>query len=324
MALGSGLAAQFGFVSEVTYGTAVTVTKFCPLIEDSFVEEIPRTESAGIIAGKRVIHSDQWTPGIQRVAGDVGLELYQQGVGTLFRHMLGSVTSSVTNSIGTHTFSPGDLTGQSMTVQIGKPQVGGVVTPFTYSGVKVTSWEMSIVPGEAVGLGLSLVSKSVTTGTALASATYITHGARPHWGHSTGLTAVSISGSNVCVRQLVINGDNMLDVERFCIGQTTIDEPLESGLRTFGGTATIEFSSTAQYQRFNQGGEYPISATVFASSSAFVSMVLNARFDGATPAVAGPGLIVVEYPFKCVATSLTNDATAISAVVINSQTAGQI
>lgn len=323
MALGSGLAAQFGFVSETTYGTAVTVNKFTPLVSESIVEEIPRIESAGIIAGKRILHTDQWAAGIPAIAGDIGLELWQQGTGTLFRHMFGSVTSSTTGGASTHTFSPGDLTGKSMTVQIGKPQVGGVVTPFTYAGVKVASWELAAVPNENVTLGLSVVAKSVTTGTALATATYVTGAASPFRSQG-GLTTLSISGSSVCMRSLTINGDNGLDTERMCVGQNSIDEPLEAALRTYGGTATMEFSSTAQYQRFAQGREYPIVFGIAASGTATISITMNARFDGATPTVAGPGLIVVDMPFKCVATSLTDDSTAIRAVMTNSQTAGQV
>lgn len=322
MALGSGLAAQFGFATETTYGTAVTVTKFAPLVDESLTEDIERIESKGIIAGKRVMHSDQWEAGVSKVGGDVGLELVQQGIGTLFRHMFGSVTSSTTGAVSTHTFSPGDLTGLSFTAQVGKPQVGGVVSPFTYAGCKVASWEIGVVPNENVTLGLSVVSKTVTTGTALATATYITHGARP-FRPTSGLT-LSISGSSASVRELTLSGNNGLDPERIHIGNSSIDEPLETELREYGGSATIEFSTTAQYQRFAQGGEYPISFSLIASSTATISVTMNARFDGNTPTVDGPGLILVEYPFKCVATSLTDDSTAISATLINSQTAGQI
>lgn len=318
MALGSGLAAQFGFVSETTYGTAVTVTKFVPLVNESLVEEIPRIESGGIVAGARVLKSSQWAPGVTAISGDVGLELYQQGVGTLFRHMFGSVTSSTTGGVATHTFTPGDLTGQSLTVQKGVPQVGGVVTPFTYAGVKVASWEIGMVPNENVTLGLSLVAQSVTTGTALASASYVTDASKPYRA-SSGIT-LSVSGSSVCMRSLTLNGDNGLDTGRVCVGQSSIDEPLESQLRTYGGTATIEFSTTAQYDRFRSGGEYPIVASLLASASAAVTITMNARFDGSTPAVAGRELVVYDAPFKCVATSVTDDSTAIQAVMTNSQT----
>lgn len=324
MALGSGMAAQFGFASETTYGTAVTVTKFLPLVDESMESDPERQESEGIVAGARVIKSEQWNVGITRVQGDVGLELYEQNTGTLFRHMFGSVTSSVTNSIGTHTFTPGDLTGQSMTVQIGRPQVGGVVTPSTYAGVKVASWEIGIKADENATLGLSLLAKTETTGTALASVTYLTGSLRPFIPTRATLTILSISGVAAKIRELRISGDNGLSTDRVVIGSTSLDEPLEAGLRAYEGTATMEFSSTADYQQFLNGGEYAINLALVTSSSSIITINMNARFDSGTPMVDGADLVVYDRDFKCIASSVTNDATAITAIVTNSQTAGQI
>ncbi len=325
MPLGSGMAAQFGFVSETTYGTAVTVTKFVPLVDESMESDPERKESEGIVAGARVIKSEQWNVGLVRVEGDVSLELYEQGMGTLFRHMFGSVTSSTTGGVSTHTFTPGDLTGQSMTCQIGRPQVGGIVMPSTYAGVKVASWEAAFMADENATLGLSLLAKTETTGTALASVTYVTSGARPFIPTRSAVVTMSISGASVNVRELRISGDNGLSKERVVIGSTSIDEPLESGLRVYEGTATMEFSSTSHYQQFLNGGEYGINITlVNPTLNAGVSFIMNARFDSGTPNVKGTDLVVYDRKFKCVATSMTNDATAITAVITNSQTAGQI
>lgn len=319
MALGSGLAAQFGFVSETTYGTAVTVTKFLPLISET-IEPMPeRVESAGIVAGARVIKSSQWQQGFITISGDIQLELDQEGTGTLFRHMFGGVTSSATAGSATHTFTPGDLTGQSMTVQIGTPQVNGVVTPFTYAGVKVASWEIGIKADEIATLGLSVIAKSMTTGTALASATYITNSTKGLLAPAS-LVTMTISGTSVCVREMTIAGDNKLSDDRMCVGSTTIDEPLEAGLREYTGTVTMEFSNTSVFNQFMQGGEYAIQCNLLGGVPGSVNLTLNARFDGGTPHVDGPGLIVVDRPFKCIATSLTNDATAIQAVLTNSTT----
>jgi hypothetical protein len=319
MPLGSGLAAQFGFVSETTYGTAVTVTKFLPLLNETLESQPERVESAGIVAGARVLKSEQWQPGFTKISGDVQLELYQQGTGTLFRHMFGSVTSSATAGNATHTFTPGDLTGQSMTVQIGRPQIGGVVTPSTYAGVKVASWELGVEPDKNITLGLSMIAKSETTGTALASATFLTNSTKAIL-PPAGIVTVSVSGSSYCVRKLTLAGDNGLADDRMCVGASTIDEPLEAGLREYTGTITMEFSNTAHYQQFLNGGEYPITVNLASGFTTGLFLTMNARFDGGTPNVTGPELIVYDRPFKCIATSLTNDATAIQAVLLNSQT----
>lgn len=316
MAIPSGMAAQLGVVAETTYGQLVTVSRFYPLVDESLTQEIERLESAGIIAGARVLRSEQWSPGRRDITGDVGLELYQQHSALLFSHMLGSITSSATGGIATHTVTPGDLTGKSLTVQIGRPDTGGTVRPFTYGGVKVQSWEVAVATGEIVTLGLTLLGQSETTGVALAAASYGTDAARPYH-YVDG--AVSVSGSDICVRELNITGENNLSDERECIGQDVIDEPLEMDLRVYSGTATLEFTNTAMYNRFVDAVEAPIVLSLSASASAQATFTMNARFDGVTPNVEGRDLLVTEVPFTCVA-STTQDSSALSLTIINAQT----
>lgn len=314
--MSSGLQAQFGVVAETTYGTAVTVTRFYPLVNESMSQQIARLESGGIIAGARVLRSEQWDAGDIVVSGDVGLELYQQHTALLFEHMLGTITSSATGGVATHTVTPGDLSGSSLTMQIGKPDVAGTVQPFTYAGVKIQSWELAVAAGEIVTLGLTCIAQTETTGISLATASYGTNAGRP-FTYTHG--AVSISGSDVCVRGLTVGGENMLADDRRCVGQQYVDEPLETDLRTFQGTATLEFNGLTQYQRFVNGTEAPIVLALSASASAKATFTLNARFDGVTPAVADKGIIVQDVPFKCIA-STTQDSSALSLTLVNSQT----
>lgn len=306
--MSSGLRSQLGIAAETTYGTRVTVNRFVPFVDESVTQEIARMQAAGIIAGARVLRSSQWAPGATTIGGDIGMELYQQSMGLLFEHMLGSITSSFTSGVGTHTVTPGDLTGKSLTVQFGRPDVAGTVQPFTYAGVKIASWEIKVAAGEIATLGLTVVAQTETTGVTLATASYADGSDRPfHYLNGT----VSISGSAVCVRELSLTGENPLEQERRCIGQQFIDQPLENELRGYGGTATLEFSGLTQYNRFVQGTEFPIVLSLSASASAQATFTLNARFDGQTPYVSGRDLLVVDVPFVCVA-STTQDSSALS------------
>jgi len=314
--MSSGLRAQLGLVAETTYGTAVTVNRFYPLVDESLTQDIDRLDSKGIIAGARVIRSEQWTPGRSTVEGDIGLELYQQQTALLFEHMLGTITSSSAGGVATHTASPGSLTGKSLTVQIGKPDVANTVQPFTYAGVKISSWELAAEVGEIVTLGLSCVAQTETTGITLATASFGSNAARPYV-YSQGV--VAISGSGVCVRGLTVQGENNLDTDRECLGQTFINEPLEKDLRAYTGTAKLEFNGLTQYQRFVGGLEAPIVLTLLASATAVMTLTMNARFDGVSPTVPDKGLLVMDVPFKCVA-STTQDSSAISMTIKNVQT----
>lgn len=175
----TGLAAQIGYATEVTVGTPATVTAFLPLISESLTQDRTRLESTGIIAGRRVLTSDQYNGGDVTVSGSVQHELYNRGLGKIFTAMFGTV---VTTGAGpyTHTFTPGDLTGDALTIQVGRPATNGTTFPFTYAGMKVSSWEIACAAGEIATLGLDLVGqrefavRTVTDGVTTNASTAIT------------------------------------------------------------------------------------------------------------------------------------------------------
>lgn len=313
MAIPSGLDAQFGFKAESTYGTAVVVDRFCPLVEESVSHEIERLESGGILTGARVLRSQQWAAGAETIEGDLGFEVYDRSIGLFFTHMFGTVNTSGAGPY-THTFSPGTLTGKSLTVQIGRPDTSGTVRAFTLAGCKITSWEIACSAGEIATLGLSIVAKSSTTATALASASYASSIAPMVF---TG-GSVTIGGSAVNAKGFTLSGDNALDTDRRFLGTGQMAEPLEAGLRTYEGTVDLEFADLTQYARFTGGTEAAI-VLALAKGAATATITLNARFDANAPAVGSrDGLVMQGVPFKAVGAS--TDAGAITAVLVNTDT----
>lgn len=153
---GTGMDAQIGYALESTVGTPVTVTAFLPLVSESLMQERARLESAGIIAGRSVLASQQWNGGDITVSGSIQHELYNRGLGKLFTAMFGSVATTGAGPY-THTFTPGDLTGDALTIQVGRPATNGTVYPFTYAGMKVQSWEIACSAGEIATLGMDVV-----------------------------------------------------------------------------------------------------------------------------------------------------------------------
>lgn len=175
----TGIAAQIGYALETTVGTPATVTAFLPLVSESLGQEKNRLESAGIIAGRRVLTSDQWNGGDITVSGSVQHELYNRGLGKLFTVMFGAVSTTGAGPY-THTFTPGDLTGDALTVQVGRPATNGTVYPFTYAGMKIKSWELACNAGEIATLGADLVGireidyRTVTDGVTTSGSAAIT------------------------------------------------------------------------------------------------------------------------------------------------------
>lgn len=302
MALKSGLAAQFGLKKETTPGTGVTVDSFQPLVSESLTNELERLEADGIIAGRRFIDSSQWNGGNNTVGGDVGLELYDRGMGVLWEACLGGHAVSGSGPY-VHVFTPGDL--PAYTVQIGRPDVSGTVRPFTYTGSKVASWELACAAGSVATMGLTWVCMAETTATALATATYTASRHLLKFNHG----AVSVGGTVLKVKQATVSGDNGLADDRRFLGSQNIAEPLEAGFRMVEGSLDVEFTSLAEYTRYISGSEMALSLS-FTLGSYSLLVESNIRYEGATPNVGGKEITAQSLPFKAIGAG--TDASAVT------------
>lgn len=304
MAIRSGLASQFGAKAESTWGTQVTPDVFIPIVSESLGVDQPRLESNSIIAGRRVMDTTQFARGMRTVGGDIGMELPTNSAiaRLLLEHMFGAVSGA-----GPYTYTPGELYGKGLTMQVGVPGVDGTVRPKTYSGCKINTWEIAWTAGEIVTLGLGIIAKEEDTSTALTSASYAASAATPFIARQVTAT---IGGTSVCVKQGTLSGDNKLE-RRWCSGSNVTSEPIEAGLRDYTGSLLLEFTDYTQYDRFVAGSTAAVVVTFATSSTTKIELTYNCRFDGETPKVGGRGIIDQPLPIKAVATT---DAGAITAV----------
>lgn len=313
--LASGLAGQLGFAAESTYGTFVAPTRFLELTEASVKYERERIESNGIRAGRRILH--RWAQGVQRAAGDVTFEMAPQGFALLWAHVLGGTDVITGANPYTHTLTPGDLAGKSLSLQIGKPDIGGVVRAFTYLGCKVTGAEISAAVNEYAMMTVSFYGNHLDTAQTLGTATY-----------PTGLTpfdftkgSVSLAGSGFDVKEVTLSIDNGLAVDRHFIRTTTPErskEPLESTRRNISGSMTADFTDLTALNRFINGTEAALVLTFDAGAAAKTTITMNVRFDGEDPDL---GQELLEQPLQFKAVSGTSDAAAITVVVTNADAA---
>lgn len=311
MATPSGLAAQIGFKSESTVGTAVTVDQFhAGFVSEAIKQEIARIESAGLRAGRRTTHA--WKPGAKTVGGSLTLELWDEPLATLLTHMFGTVNTTGAAAPYTHTATPGTLTGNSLTLQVGRPDIGGTVRAFTYAGVKIPSWTLSGSVGEIPQLQLDISAYSEVTDVELASASYPT--AAP-FVFTEG--SLSIGGSAVAViQEMSLEANNGLAVDRHRFNAATIREQLENGIREYTGSLTADFEDLTAYNRFVNGDEVA-QVMKFDNGTDSLTITTNTRYDGETPEVSGPEQLTQPLPFKAI--SGTSDADAITAVLVNAE-----
>lgn len=305
----TGLAGQLGFGVESVPGEGHTPTFWLPFISESLVREIAPAESDAIFAGRLTRDVSSRSPGLDTVGGDIQLELVDAGLEVMFEHMFGKVVKTSTPPNVTRVYTPDDLEGLALTVQVGRPMVTGTVPAFNYTGSKVASWDLKGEPGEIVQLGLTFVSMEEVIDTpALGTPTYLA---------PTPVTAIrsnlKIAGDAVCATEWTLSGDNGFGDERRCTASFSVQEPLQMDLRAYDGSVTVEWSSMAHYEHFINGDDLTLSIECVAG---LATITIDARIilDGTTPNVGGREIVPHAMPFTVVGTS---DDDAIKATIVN-------
>ncbi|HEV2778545.1 MAG TPA: phage tail tube protein [Actinophytocola sp.] len=311
MAIPSGLSAQLGTAEEVTFGTPVTVDRFFEFRPPANLKyDIERIESQALRSGARVLRSDRWAAGKKSVSGDIVMELANKSFGRWFKHAFGGVASAQPDAGGAptvwkHTFTPGDIpTGQ--TIQIGRPDTGGTVRPFTYHGCKVSGWKIESSVGEIATVTMSILGEDEDTSTALAAVSYPASLTLMTFVQGT----LTIGGSAQDVMSASVEGNNGLAEDRYFLGSQLRKNPLESKLRPYTGKLDAEFESLTAYNRFVNGTEAELvllfqGATIATTYKFETKITANVRFDGDTPEVTD-GITKQGLPFKVVDNSTTS------------------
>ena len=306
--MSGGADAQIGWKSEVTPGTGVVVDTFQPFVSENIKQNIEYMDTATISARKVLRLTKQ---GSKMIEGGVSMELPNQDVAVLMKHMFGGVSTAGAGPY-VHTYTPASLIGDSLTIQVGIPASAGTVHPFTYSGCKISEWTIAASVGEIAKLDCSVIGMSETTVTALASASYAAD-----WEPFVFTEAsVSVAGSSVAtVRDVSLTGNNAIE-RRVRLGSATSVEPLEIGLRSYTGSITSDFDALTLYDLSVAGTETALVLT-FDNGTDDLVITCNIQFTRETPEVSGFDLLSQTLPFRCI--SATSDAAAITAVLTNGE-----
>jgi hypothetical protein len=318
--MATGLISQIMYGEESTWGTRVVPNIAIPLKSETLTKDLARLESEGIIPGFSILSADQWNGGPTTVGGTIQHELHTSGIDVLLKHMFGSQTNTGSGPY-THVYKPtaGTIDGKGLTIQKGVGSIGSsTAIPFDFTGCKITEWEIACAQGEIAQLGITVVGKDCVTGETLATPTYTAAGTKPFkFNHAD----VSLAGTgNQPVMSLTINGNNGLKTDRRFLSATAggaISEPLEEGLREYGGTMSMEFADLTIYNAFIAGTELAFVAT-FDAGAPSLAIEGNIRYDGETPQIGGREVTPQNVPFKFIRTTGGLAETAIKATTVNS------
>lgn len=295
------LVTQLGYGDESTYGTPVAVDHFLPYVSEKIVPNRPRIVSKSLWSGARAPRKENQTPSNNGAAGPVVFDIWNKGMGELFEHCLGSVsTAGPTDSKYTHTCTFGALKDQALTVQLNKPlHPAGTNQAFTYHGGKVKSWEIAMkATDDDSGLARLTVDfdfEDVDISTALESVSYPS-AMRPF----TYLgTAVTVGGSAAILREFSVKCDNKIGQNKVINGTALKAQPYEDELREIEFSMMLDFLSTTHYATFaetvnaNLFKQAVITMTgdVLIGTSAYPTCVITvdeASFDEFESNVEGP------------------------------------
>lgn len=327
--IGSGLAAQIGIVAESTVNTPVAVTTFNPFISETLENQIMTAYDAGLCAGALDIPAARRQVTGNYGTGDVTFNVASKGFGRWAKAALGSsavATQISTSGAYTQFHNLGSADGVSWTIQKGIPEVGGTVDPLTFSGCKITAWELAcdanglmtfkptifaqnVQPTGAGALGLQTASYSVAQNFGFQLC---------KWSTFSAMTVVSslwtpTTPTALKVRKMSIKGGQPKNTTRWIAGSQNPDEGLGNAFTLATGSIDIDYSSTAFYTAYAAGTSLGLQMSAVGSiigtsgtnqATVQVTMPAITLEQGSTPKSSGPDIETVTYPF-----TVYNDGT---------------
>lgn len=318
MAIPSGMSAQLGIKKETVYGTPVTPDKFIYLRDENIQPNWKAIDSAP--AAGLVLRTSQTSTYISGAGGDTNHDVYNKGMG---RYLEACIGTPVTAQVGataeyTHTFTPDVNGGYGIfhTMQVGRPDVGGTVRPFTWTSAKVTGWELKVDTDGNLQLKISWVAQNELTATALATASYPTNLSIFNW----SLATVTVAGSGFFTKSFTLACKRTADVERYGLSTTLRKEPIPNGKFEYTGMLDGEFESLTQYTHFTAGD---IQSIVFTNTGPTIPTTSNpykltvtlpaCQYTGSAPNVSGSDILRQPLPFR----ALDDGTNPVLTLVVN-------
>lgn len=307
MAERSGVAAQFGIAKEEEYGAYKAPTRFLPFESESLTLEKTFIKRPGLRAGRLVQPENLHVATTRTAAGDVSLQLLDQGMGLVIDQLHGETVAPA--KIGEtaaykqeHKVGLKSPYGKSLTVQVGRPDTGGTVRPFSYLGAKVMSATISVEANEIATLGLTLDAQDEDTTEALASATYDANAASFHFGQCV----VKVDGAEIGnARQTTIEVPIAQSTDRYHLGNEGVkDQPILNELIAIVANSTLEFASLADHERFTKAEVVELSleatgATIEGENKMKAAFKMPAvKQVSSGPTVQGPDILTTDVTFE--------------------------
>jgi hypothetical protein len=348
----SGIGAQIIMTPESPYGVAPDLSSAQPYEFNSETLELKKT----IVQGKGLHAGGLHNRGARRVltnyavVGGITMDLPTRYLNQLLWQMFGSkaqaaavLTEDATTGAYSATHAPGTLLGQSMAIQKGVPSVDGTAAnPFTYTGMKLTDWAISVATGAIASLvttwdGRNELGGNATHGDllnasvpALGTFTEAANNNVFHFREATlytggtvstagGITSVTGNQALGNVKSAEVKYAFKLDNSRYFLGSKGFKaEQLENDYRDVTGQFVIEWlNSEAQYEAFAADTPTCLELTFVGDGigtgtdhAGLTILIPQIFLEGDSPKVGGPAVVTQTVPFTGLDDSTNNPIQA--------------
>jgi len=285
----SGSLTRFGIGAEVTYGTAVAVTKSYEIMSEDFTGMYERVQ-AEALSGSYVDRADRFSISMKGASGSVTMEPLTKDFGSWLAFMLGQVGTAgpAETAAYTHTGTVASLNGKNLTAQVLRADETDVLRAWTYEGGKVTNFEFSNSVDQTlrVQIGMDFEKESnpdapatVYAGTDLAAIPNTAGANIFTWQEGT----ITVAGTAYDLNEVTIGVDNALNTDRYFINASTPGkrEPRQDGKREITWSFTSTYADNTFWEKVS-------SATIAGSHAE-----LRAKWVGL---VSIPGTSTPLYP----------------------------
>lgn len=304
MAIGSGLGASAGIGIESAYGSYAPATRWYPFEDEKFDVERKYSEAKAIVAGSLVKQAQQTVLLTQMVKGSLKMPVVNSGMGLLLEAILGTMSAPVqqgTTAAYESTGSIGSTVGKSFSVQIGRPQTNGTITPFSYLGCKATSMDLSIEAGNVAELSTEWVGQQMVETETLVAPVFGTPDPIVFSFQGSTLSAGAIGSETVMgnVRKASIKVARKLDEARFYLGGNgLLAEPIEDDFVDITGDLTVDFTNTTDWDTYVNSGEQIsiilnlVGAQIATGYNYGLKLSIPvSQIEGGDPNVSGPKIV---------------------------------
>lgn len=318
MSVGLGLNAWLAFGEEVTYGTAVTRTKFLEITDES----IEGKQSIISKPALRQISAVNRVQSKKSVEGNFKFQVPFEGAEKLFKHAMGSIAAPIGSGPYTHILTLAAALPVGLTLEVNRDSAAiGGSSAFLYEGCQISKLTLSQQMDDFLMCEISVLGEDWSLA-ALTSASFNAIN-----GVDYTMPTVSLNSVTANVRSLDITLDNGLAAERYKLGSRLRKGLGRAQTRKVSGKMTLEFEQLTEYNLFlAQTTLVPLTVTWNnglggANNKQIILSFPKIAIQGGDPKVSSQGPIEIDIEFDAFMSSAQNDEMGLT--LINSTSTAQ-